>query len=156
MTHRKIGIIRVLELGGCVKAGELNLSAAEQRAVQMLRLLANPARFRIITLLAERKECTAAQLAAAVGLAQSTLAEHLGGLRDAGLVQTSGEGAFRFYCLDPEAVDFLAAFLGGVAQQARAWEGLVVETRTAGGLEIRDATLDDAPAIARIYNQGIE
>ncbi len=35
------------------------------------------------------------------------------------------------------------------------WEGLV-ETRTAGGLEIRDATLDDASAIARIYNQGIE
>ncbi|MBL8126226.1 MAG: GNAT family N-acetyltransferase [Chloroflexia bacterium] len=139
-----------------MKADTLNLSAAEQRAVQMLRLLANPARFRIVTLLAERKEGTAAHLAAAVGLAQSTLAEHLGGLRDAGVVQASGEGPYRCYCLDPEAVDFLAAYLGGVAQQARAWEGLVVETRTAGGLEIRDATLDDASAIARIYNQGIE
>ena len=139
-----------------MKSGDLNLGAAEQRAVQMLRVLANPARFRVVTLLAERKECSAAQLTAAVGLAQSTLSEHLGGLRDAGIVQTSGEGPYRLYCLDPEAVEFLSAFLGGVAQQARAWEGLVVETRTAGGLEIRDATLDDAPAIARIYNQGIE
>jgi L-amino acid N-acyltransferase YncA len=95
-------------------------------------------------------------LAATVGLAQSTLAEHLGGLRTAGIVQASGEGPHRFYCLDPEAIEFLAAFLGEVAQQARSWEGLVGETRTAGGLEIRDARLEDAPAIARIYNQGIE
>lgn len=32
----------------------------------------------------------------------------------------------------------------------------MVETRSAGQLEIRDATPADAPAIARIYNQGIE
>ncbi|MCA9877069.1 MAG: N-acetyltransferase [Thermomicrobiales bacterium] len=32
----------------------------------------------------------------------------------------------------------------------------MVAQREGDGLEIRDATLDDAPAIARIYNQGIE
>ncbi|MFT4038826.1 MAG: arsinothricin resistance N-acetyltransferase ArsN1 [Thermomicrobiales bacterium] len=130
--------------------------SAEQRATLLLRLLANPARLRIVTLLAERKECTAPQLAAAVGLAQSTMAEHLGALREAGLVQTSGGAQQRYSCLDPAVLEFLAAYLAGIAQQARAWEGLVVETRAAGGLDIRGATLDDAPAIARIYNQGIE
>jgi phosphinothricin acetyltransferase len=122
----------------------------------MLRALANPARFRIVALLAARKECAAAQIAAELPLAQSTISEHLAALRDAGLVQSSGEGPNRFYCLDPDALDFLIALLGGLGQRARAWEELVVETRTGSGLEIRDATLDDAPAIARIYNQGIE
>src|SRR5689334_12748020 len=105
----------------------------------MLRALANPARFRIVALLAARKECAAHQIAAALPLAQSTIAEHLAALREAGVVQSSGEGPNRWHCLDPDALDFLAAFLGGLGQQARSWEELVVETRTGGGLDIRDA-----------------
>ncbi|HEX5500647.1 MAG TPA: arsinothricin resistance N-acetyltransferase ArsN1 family A [Thermomicrobiales bacterium] len=139
-----------------MKTDELELDAPATRAVRMLRALANPARFRIVALLAARKECAAVQIAADVPLAQSTISEHLAALRDAGLVQSSGEGTNRFYCLDPDALDFLTAFLAGLGQRARSWEELVVETRTGGGLEIREATLEDAPAIARIYNQGIE
>lgn len=101
--------------GGIAKAGDLHLSAAEERAVQMLRPLANRRASASSPCWPGRKECTAAQPVAAVGLAQSTLAEHLGGLRGAGLVQTSGEGPHRFYCLDPNAVDFL--------QQLTCWWG---------------------------------
>lgn len=139
-----------------MKSDELDLSAAEARAIRALRALANPARFRIVALLAEQKDASAGQLAVAVSLAQSTLSEHLAVLREAGLVQSSGEGTARFYCLDPSALDFLAAFLAGLGHRARSWEDLVVATRGDGGLAIRDATVDDAPAIARIYNQGIE
>ncbi len=135
---------------------DLDLSAAEGRAIRAVRALANPARFRIVAILAERKDPSAGQLAAAVGLAQSTLSEHLSVLREAGLVQSSGEGPARAYCLDPSVLDFLAAFLAGLGCRARSWEDLVVETRGNGGLEIRDAAIADAPAIARIYNQGIE
>jgi L-amino acid N-acyltransferase YncA len=142
--------------GERMKTDELALGAPETRAVRMVRALANPARFRIVALLAARKECAALQIAADLPLAQSTISEHLAALRDAGLVQSGGEGPNRFYCLDPDAFDFLAAYLAGLGQRARSWEELVVETRSGGGLEIREATLDDAPAIARIYNQGIE
>jgi phosphinothricin acetyltransferase len=131
-------------------------SAAERRAVSVLRALANPARFRMVSLMAERKECTAAHLLSEVGLSQSTLAEHLATLREAGIVQTSGETVHRVYCLDPGVLDFLSAFLGGLGQRAQTWEDLVVQTQSETGLMLRDATLDDAPAIARIYNQGIE
>lgn len=139
-----------------MKSDELDLSAAEGRAIRALRALANPARFRVVAVLAERKDASAGQLAAAVKLAQSTLSEHLSVLREAGLVQSSGEGPARFYCLDPSALDFLAAFLAGLGHRARSWEDLVVTMRGDGGLEVRDATVEDAPAIARIYNQGIE
>jgi L-amino acid N-acyltransferase YncA len=122
----------------------------------MLRALANPARFRIVEVLAERKDCTAAQLIRELALAQSTLSEHLSALREAGVVQASGDGPHRYFCVDPGALDFLAAYLSGLGQRARSWAGLARRGGSEGAMQIRDATADDAAAIARIYNQGIE
>ncbi len=139
-----------------MKTGELAPSAVEARVLPMLRALSNPARFRIATLLAERKDCTAAQLAEALPLAQSSLFDHLALLREAGLVQASSDGPNRYYCLDPETVEFLAAYLSGLGQQARSWTGLVQEAQKEQHMEIREATREDAAAIAHIYNQGIE
>ena len=99
----------------------LEQTAAEARAVQMLRALANPARFRVVELLADQKESNAAQLAEAVSLAQSSLFDHLTALREAGIVQASGEVQGRYYCLDPAALDFLSAYLGGLAQRSLSW-----------------------------------
>ncbi len=134
-------------------------TAAEARAVRTLRALANPIRFHLVELLADGKDCTASQLAQTLSLAQSSLSEHLGTLREAGLVQTSGEGATpsnSYYCLEPGTLDFLAAYLSGLGQRARSWSGLAQTIQLEGNVQIRDATLDDAAPIARIYNQGIE
>ena len=138
---------------------KMEQTAAETRAVRMLRALANPIRFHLVELLAEGKDYTASQLAQTLSLAQSSLSEHLSTLREAGLVQTSGEGATpsnSYYCLDPGALDFLAAYLSGLGQRARSWSGLVQTIQREGKVQIRDATPGDAAAIARIYNQGIE
>lgn len=142
-----------------MKTLKIEPGAAEARAVRMLRALANPTRFHLVALLAEGKDCTASQLAGAVGLAQSSLSEHLSELREAGVVQTSGDSVgqpSRYYCLDPGALDFLAAYLNGLGQRARSWSGLVETIQREGAVRIRDATAADAAAIARIYNQGIE
>lgn len=139
-----------------MKTTELAPSAVETRALRMVRALANPARFRIVALLADRKDCTFAQIAEEVPLAQSSLFDHLAALREAGLAQTSGEGPNRFYCVDPAALDFLGAYLGGLGQQARAWTALAEQSRREDGVEITDATWEHAAAIAEIYNQGIE
>jgi L-amino acid N-acyltransferase YncA/DNA-binding transcriptional ArsR family regulator len=129
---------------------------AEARAVRVLRALASPARFRVVQLLAERKECTTAQLAEAVSLAPSSLFEHLAALREAGIIQVTGEGAARCYTLDPSALEFLAGMLAGLGQRARSWRDVVTIARREDGMHIRDAAPDDAAAIATIYNQGIE
>ncbi len=134
-------------------------TVAEARAVRMLRALANPVRFHLVELLAEGKDCTASQLAQTLALAPSSLSEHVAILREAGVVQASGEGANQsnsYYCVDPGALDFLAGYLRGLGQRARSWPGLVHTVRMEGTVRIRDATLADAAAIARIYNQGIE
>jgi L-amino acid N-acyltransferase YncA len=131
-------------------------SPAEARALRLLRALGSPVRLRIVEIVAERKDCTGPQLAEELGLAQSSLFEHLTALREAGLVEVSGEGPNRYYGLDPSVLDSLAAYLGGVGGRIRTWALPAGTTAGAGSIEIRGATLDDAPAIARIYNQGIE
>lgn len=131
-------------------------SVAEARALRMLRALASPARFRIVEILAERKDGTSPQLMDELGLAQSSLHDHLTALREAGLIQASGDGPNRYYCLDPTALEYLGAYLSGIGQRARSWTGAVRATRTEGEMGIREATSADAAAIARIYNHGIE
>lgn len=122
----------------------------------MLRALANPARFRIVALLAERKDYTSVQLAEALPLAQSSLFDHLALLREAGIIQVSSDGPNRYYCLDPSTIDSLAAYLGGLGRQTRSWAELVNKEKKERSMEIREATRADAAAIAHIYNQGIE
>lgn len=139
-----------------MKTDDLVSTAREARVLRMLRALANPARFRIVTVLAERKDCTSAQLVEAVSLAQSSLFDHLALLREAGLVQVSSEGQNRSYCLDPAAIDFLAAYVQGLGQRARSWSGLVKASHEEQHMEIREAAREDAASIAHIYNQGIE
>jgi phosphinothricin acetyltransferase len=139
-----------------MKTLELEQTAAEARTVRMLRALANPVRYRIVQILAEHKEGTNAGLAEMLPLAPSSLFDHLRALKEAGIIQSSGDGPAIVHCLDPSALEFLAASLSGLGQRARSWTGLVDSARREGGMDIRDATVDDAAAVARIYNQGIE
>ena len=129
---------------------------ADARALRLLRTLGSPVRLRIVEIVAARADCTAPQLAEELGLAQSSLFEHLSALREAGLVEVGGEGPNRYYRLDPAVLDSLAAYLGGVGGRTRAPAQPSGTVSGDGTISVRDAAMDDAPAIARIYNQAIE
>jgi ArsR family transcriptional regulator, arsenate/arsenite/antimonite-responsive transcriptional repressor len=90
----------------------------EARAVRMFRALANPARYRIVQLLAARTECIVGDLVETLPLSQSSVSEHLAVLKEAGLVQGTVDGPNRCYCLDPEAFTFLRTVLVGLERQA--------------------------------------
>lgn len=139
-----------------MRGQERTYSAAEARALKMLRALASPVRFRVVEVLAERKDCTSPHLMEELGLAQSSLHDHLTALREAGIIQTSGDGPHRYYCLDPKALEYLGAYLSGIGRRARTWTGMADTTQIAGKIMIREATSTDAPMITTIYNQGIE
>jgi ArsR family transcriptional regulator len=55
-------------------------------------------------------------------LAQSTVSEHLAVLKEAGIVQGTISGPNTCYCLDPQALRFLSAMLGGLEQRAACQE----------------------------------
>lgn len=95
----------------------LTQTTDEARAVQLLRALANPVRFRIVKLLSERSECVTGDLVDELPVSQSSVSEHLAVLKEAGIVQGTVEGPYRCYCLEPDAMWFLQDLFLGLTQQ---------------------------------------
>ena len=82
------------------------------------KALAHPARLAILDTLAQRGTCTCGEVVPVVGLAQSTVSQHLKVLRQAGLIVGTTDGPRSCYCLDRDAVAAaaarLAAFMDGL------------------------------------------
>ncbi len=77
----------------------------------MAKALAHPARVRIIRVLDERTTCVTGDVVLELGLAQSTVSEHLRILREAGLIQGEIEGPRTRYCVNAAG---LAALKAGI------------------------------------------
>ncbi|HVY49502.1 MAG TPA: metalloregulator ArsR/SmtB family transcription factor [Minicystis sp.] len=100
------------------------MTAPLDATVELLSLLAEPTRVRLLALVA-LEELTVAELTAILETGQSRVSTHLGKLRDAGLVRDRRAGASTFYALNE----------GGMPEGARrAWELVRAE--------VDDAVLD--------------
>jgi DNA-binding transcriptional ArsR family regulator len=82
------------------------------------RAIADPTRRKIIELLASRPH-TAGELASSFATCQSTVSEHLGILRGAGLVTFTEEASRRIYRLTPSRLSEVAAWSSRYAPAAR-------------------------------------
>ena len=87
------------------------LSAEEAAATaELFKALADPARVRIVNLLAAAGEpVCACNLNGPVGLSQPTVSHHLKKLVDAGLLEREQRGKWAYFSLRPDAVEKLAA-----------------------------------------------
>lgn len=85
-----------------------------EKASALLQLLAHPARFRVLELITE-KEWDVSSLAAAVGLQQSALSQHLKKLRNAKLVETRRDRQTVMYFCREEAVGKILNTLHAIA-----------------------------------------
>lgn len=74
---------------------QLESRAAE--AAQLLKLLANETRLLILCRLVAEREMSAGTIVAAAGLGQSAVSQHLGKLRDDGLVTTRRDAQTIYY-----------------------------------------------------------
>lgn len=78
------------------------------------RALAHPARVRIVRLLLERQSCIGCDIVDEIGLAQSTVAQHLHVLKEAGIVTGRIERPRVCYSLNPDQLAPLAMLLNGI------------------------------------------
>jgi ArsR family transcriptional regulator len=78
----------------------------------MAKALAHPARIKILRMLDARQACVTGDVVTEVGLAQSTVSEHLRILREAGLIQGEIEGPRTRYCVSATG---LATLKAGIA-----------------------------------------
>ena len=102
-----------LELIECCRPlGAPTLSDEEAGATAALfRVLADPARVKIVNLLARSggEPVCACEFEPALGLSQPTVSHHLKKLTDAGLLEREQRGKWAYFSLKRDAVDKLAA-----------------------------------------------
>jgi ArsR family transcriptional regulator len=83
------------------------LTPDDQRLAIMLKALGNPIRFRIMHILAEKKQCITGDIVELTDLAQSTVSQHLKVLREAGLISGEIEGPATCYCLNDAGIRWM-------------------------------------------------
>ncbi|MFF1453288.1 ArsR/SmtB family transcription factor [Streptomyces sp. NPDC058274] len=84
----------------------------------LIRVLADPLRLRIVTLLAQETLCTT-HLVEETGARQTNLSNHLRVLREAGVVETEPCGRWTYYKLKPDVIAQLAGQFAELAESAR-------------------------------------
>lgn len=86
----------------------LDQEKAEQLAAA-LKVLADPARLRILSLIANhpRHEVCQAEFTVPLGLSQPTVSHHLKVLHEAGLLSREQRGSWAYYSIEPDMIDSL-------------------------------------------------
>ena len=84
----------------------------------LIRVLADPLRLQIVTLLARETLCTT-HLVEETGAKQTNLSNHLRVLREAGVVETEPCGRFTYYKLRADVIAALAGQFADLAEAAR-------------------------------------
>ncbi|MEU1276314.1 metalloregulator ArsR/SmtB family transcription factor [Streptomyces sp. NPDC005799] len=88
----------------------------------LIRVLADPLRLQIVTLLAKETLCTT-HLVEETGARQTNLSNHLRVLREAGIVETEPCGRFTYYKLRADVIASLAGQFAELAESARSAAG---------------------------------
>jgi ArsR family transcriptional regulator len=103
--------IDVRPIACCAPLAAPVLSAEEAGATaELFKALGDPARVRIVNLLATRREpVCACELYEPLGLAQPTVSHHLKKLTEAGLLEREQHGKWAYFSLNRDAVEKLAA-----------------------------------------------
>ena len=91
-----------------------------EAAAAVAKALGHPARIRIIALLLSRPGCIGHEIVDEIGLAQSTVSEHLRILKAAGLVTGEIERPRVCYSLNPSALAPLSGLLEAIAARGAA------------------------------------
>ncbi|MBC9724180.1 helix-turn-helix transcriptional regulator [Streptomyces sp. TRM68367] len=84
----------------------------------LIRVLADPLRLQIVTLLAKETLCTT-HLVEETGARQTNLSNHLRVLRQAGVVETEPCGRYTYYKVRPDVIAQLAGQFADLAESAR-------------------------------------
>jgi ArsR family transcriptional regulator len=98
--------------------------AAVSAAVDLLRLLADPARLQMMASLQEANQpVCVCDFTAALGLSQPTISHHMGKLRNAGLVKVTRHGIWSFYEMTPGLSPAVRGLLSAAVAAGQATAG---------------------------------
>lgn len=94
---------------GAIKSG--TYTEAQETLAIIAKALGHPARISILQGLGKQQSCQCGRLAETVGLAQSTMSQHLKELKQAGIIKGSIDVSGSCYCLSSDKLNELISFL---------------------------------------------
>ena len=106
----RVKLVQLIDEACCAPVLENSVSGEEaERMASALRVVADPARLRIISLIASQPgaEACVCNLTEPLGLSQPTVSHHLRVLHDAGILERNQRGRWAFYRLRPERLELL-------------------------------------------------
>jgi ArsR family transcriptional regulator, arsenate/arsenite/antimonite-responsive transcriptional repressor len=112
VAQKTIVILRYLNvtiLMGAIKPG--TYTEVQENLATIAKALGHPARISILQELGNQHSCQCGLLAETIGLAQSTISQHLKELKHAGIIQGSIDDSGCCYCLSSEKLNELIGFL---------------------------------------------
>jgi ArsR family transcriptional regulator, arsenate/arsenite/antimonite-responsive transcriptional repressor len=111
LLYRHLSMSALPMIACCRPLAAPSLSAEDAEVTaQLFKALGDPARVRIVNLLATSDEAVCVcELTGPLGLTQPTVSHHLKKLTEAGLLAREQRGVWAYYTIDPEAAARLAA-----------------------------------------------
>lgn len=94
--------------------GPVEGDEADEELATLSKALGHPARVKIVRLLLRRNACVCGDIVDELPLAQSTVSQHLKGLKDANLIRGDVDGPRVCYCIEPRALRRLRALVGAL------------------------------------------
>ncbi len=88
-----------------------NYTADQVELAQLLKVLGHPARVAIIQSIIRTNTCVCGDLVTEIGLAQSTISQHLKELKSVGIIQGTIDGTSVCYCINAEKWNQLKSVL---------------------------------------------
>ncbi len=89
-------------------------TSKQNKLAVIFKALAHPARIAIIQQLLKMDTCICGELVSELGLAQSTISQHLKELKKAGLIKGTIEGVSVCYCIDEKTWNNVKAEVGSL------------------------------------------
>ena len=103
-----VKLVQVIDAECCPQVLEAPLGdEAAERLASSLRVVADPARLRLLSLIGAAGEVCVCDLTDVLGLSQPTVSHHLKVLTDAGLLEREQRGRWAYFRVCPEPIELL-------------------------------------------------
>ena len=93
-------------------------SETPEKTADMLKALGHPVRLKVIQHLLTQQCCCCGELCQCFDHSQSTISQHLGVLKDAGVLTAKKDGTRMLYSIDPVAFQYLDRIFSEFGAQA--------------------------------------
>lgn len=94
-------------------------SEEQNELANVFKAISHPARIAIIQYLLSVDTCICGDIVDVLPLAQPTVSQHLTALKKVGIINGTVEGKAICYCLNPEKMEKMESYFGGISKKLK-------------------------------------